>query len=82
MKYEDIRVPTDGSLITVNADGSRNVPDHPIVPFAEGDGIGIKPLSNEGSQRLMRMAIQYAIDNDRVAATLVHKVNIIRHMDD
>jgi isocitrate dehydrogenase len=30
----------------------------------------------------MRMATQYAIDNDRVSATLVHKVNIIRHMDD
>jgi isocitrate dehydrogenase len=41
MKYEHIRVPADGSRITVNADGSLNVPDHPIIPFVEGDGIGI-----------------------------------------
>ncbi|MEJ0040087.1 MAG: NADP-dependent isocitrate dehydrogenase [Gammaproteobacteria bacterium] len=41
MQYEHIKVPTDGLKITVNPDGSINVPDHPIVPFIEGDGIGI-----------------------------------------
>jgi len=41
MQYEHIKVPPGGHKITVNPDGSINVPDHPIVPFIEGDGIGI-----------------------------------------
>ena len=41
MQYEHIKVPSDGLKITVNPDASINVPDHPIVPFIEGDGIGI-----------------------------------------
>ena len=41
MKYEYIHVPADGTRITVNADGSLDVPDQPIIPFIEGDGIGI-----------------------------------------
>jgi isocitrate dehydrogenase len=40
MTYQHIRVPQDGAPITVNADGSLNVPDNPIIPFIEGDGIG------------------------------------------
>ncbi len=36
-----IKVPADGQKITVNADNSMNVPDHPIIPFIEGDGIGV-----------------------------------------
>ena len=39
--YQHIRVPEKGQKITVNADFSLNVPDHPIIPFIEGDGIGI-----------------------------------------
>jgi len=39
--YQHVTVPTGGSKITVNADMSLNVPDHPIVPYIEGDGIGI-----------------------------------------
>src|SRR3954452_21239457 len=41
MQYEHIKVPTDGLKITVNTDGSINVPDRPVVPFIEGDGIGV-----------------------------------------
>ena len=41
-------------------------------------GIGIKPMSETGSKRLMRMAIQYAIDNKRKTVTLVHKGNIMK----
>lgn len=41
MTYQHIRVPSDGEKITVNGDKSLNVPDHPIIPFIEGDGIGI-----------------------------------------
>ncbi len=48
------------------------------IRFPEACGIGIKPVSKEGSQRLVRRAIQYAIDNDRPSVTLVHKGNIMK----
>ena len=41
MKYDHIVVPQDGARITINPDGSLVVPDRPIIPFIEGDGIGI-----------------------------------------
>ncbi|MEM6709943.1 MAG: NADP-dependent isocitrate dehydrogenase [Pseudomonadota bacterium] len=41
MAYEHIHVPTDGAKITVNADKSLSIPDNPIIPFIEGDGIGV-----------------------------------------
>ena len=41
MAFEKIQVPTQGKPITVNADLKLNVPDHPIIPFIEGDGIGV-----------------------------------------
>ena len=48
------------------------------IRFPETSGIGIKPVSEEGTQRLVRKAIQYAIDNDRDSVTLVHKGNIMK----
>ncbi len=51
------------------------------IRFPASSGIGIKPVSKEGSQRLIRMAIQYAIDNDRVSVTLVHKGNIMKYTE-
>ncbi|EYS75091.1 isocitrate/isopropylmalate dehydrogenase family protein [Acinetobacter baumannii 16553_3] len=41
MGYQKIVVPADGDKITVKADLSLNVPNHPIIPFIEGDGIGV-----------------------------------------
>ena len=41
MKYEHITLPSSGERITINADGSIEVPDRPIIPFIEGDGIGV-----------------------------------------
>jgi isocitrate dehydrogenase len=41
MGYQNIKVPADGKTITANADGTLNVPDNPIIPFIEGDGIGV-----------------------------------------
>jgi isocitrate dehydrogenase len=46
------------------------------IRFPETSGIGIKPVSREGTERLMRKALQYAVDNDRSSVTLVHKGNI------
>ncbi|MCI2285361.1 NADP-dependent isocitrate dehydrogenase [Colwellia sp. MSW7] len=48
------------------------------IRFTEDCGIGIKPVSKEGTQRLVRQAIQYAIDNNRDSVTLVHKGNIMK----
>jgi isocitrate dehydrogenase len=51
------------------------------IRFDEGCGIGIKPVSKEGSQRLVRKAIQFAIDNDKPSVTLVHKGNIMKYTE-
>ncbi len=48
------------------------------IRFPETSGIGIKPVSEEGTKRLVRKAIQYAIDNGRPSVTLVHKGNIMK----
>lgn len=48
------------------------------VRFPETSGIGIKPISQEGTERLVRAAIKYAIDNNRKSVTLVHKGNIMK----
>ena len=48
------------------------------IRFPETSGIGVKPVSIEGTERLVRKAIQYAIDNDKPSVTLVHKGNIMK----
>ncbi|MFK7795754.1 MAG: NADP-dependent isocitrate dehydrogenase [Gammaproteobacteria bacterium] len=48
------------------------------IRFPESSGIGIKPVSQQGSERLIRKAIQFAIDNNRSSVTLVHKGNIMK----
>src|SRR5690242_20003632 len=48
------------------------------IRFPETSSIGVKPVSREGTDRLVRKAIQYAIDNDRKSLTLVHKGNIMK----
>ncbi len=48
------------------------------IRFPETSGIGIKPVSEEGSKRLVRAAVQYAIDHSRKSVTLVHKGNIMK----
>ncbi|MCE2705781.1 MAG: NADP-dependent isocitrate dehydrogenase [Proteobacteria bacterium] len=48
------------------------------IRFPETSSIGIKPVSIEGTERLVRRAIQYAIDNNRESVTLVHKGNIMK----
>ncbi len=48
------------------------------IRFPETSGIGIKPVSSEGTERLVRKAVQYAIDNDKPSVTIVHKGNIMK----
>ena len=51
------------------------------IRFEDNCGIGIKPVSKEGSQRLVRKAIQFAIENDKPSVTLVHKGNIMKYTE-
>ncbi len=48
------------------------------IRFPETSGIGVKPVSADGTKRLVRRALQYAIDQDRASVTLVHKGNIMK----
>ena len=67
------------------SDGAKKMIDFMIkemgvkkIRFPETSSIGIKPVSKEGTFRLVRKAIQYAIDNDKPSMTLVHKGNIMK----
>ncbi len=51
------------------------------IRFPQTSGIGIKPVSREGTERFVRKAIQYAIDNKRKSVTLVHKGNIMKYTE-
>lgn len=51
------------------------------IRFPATSGIGIKPVSREGTERLVRKAIQYAIDNDKPNVTIVHKGNIMKYTE-
>ncbi|MDZ5783783.1 NADP-dependent isocitrate dehydrogenase [Marinococcus luteus] len=55
-----------------NEMGSEN------IRFPETSGIGVKPVSREGTERLVRASIQYALDEGRESVTLVHKGNIMK----
>ena len=48
------------------------------IRFPDTSGIGIKPISREGTSRIVRAAINYAIDNDKSSVTIVHKGNIMK----
>ena len=56
MGYQHVEVPEAGEKITVSEDGALNVPDHPIIPFIEGDGIGIDITP------VMRRVVDAAVD--------------------
>jgi isocitrate dehydrogenase len=51
------------------------------IRFPDSSGIGIKPVSREGTERLIRKAIQYTIDNDKKSCTIVHKGNIMKYTE-
>lgn len=51
------------------------------IRFPASSGIGVKPVSREGTERLVRKAIQYAIDQDKPSVTIVHKGNIMKYTE-
>ncbi|MCS0583757.1 NADP-dependent isocitrate dehydrogenase [Massilia pinisoli] len=51
------------------------------IRFPDTSAIGIKPVSREGTERLVRKALQYAVDNDKPSVTLVHKGNIMKYTE-
>jgi isocitrate dehydrogenase len=51
------------------------------IRFPNSVGLGVKPISKEGTSRLVKKAIDYAIDNDRSSVTLVHKGNIMKYTE-
>jgi isocitrate dehydrogenase len=70
------------------SDGARKLIDFLVnemgvkkLRFPETSAIGVKPVSQEGTERLVRKAIQYAIDHDKPSVTLVHKGNIMKYTE-
>ncbi len=51
------------------------------IRFPETSGLGVKPVSSEGTERLMRKALQYAVNHDKPSVTIVHKGNIMQHTE-
>jgi isocitrate dehydrogenase len=70
------------------SEGARKVIDFLVkemgvnkIRFPQTSGIGVKPVSREGTERLVRKAIQYAIDHDKPSVTIVHKGNIMKYTE-
>jgi len=76
--YAGIEWEAETSDATKIIDFLQNTMGVKKIRFSEHCGIGIKPVSKDGTDRLVRAAIQYAIDNDRDSVTLVHKGNIMK----
>ena len=79
--YAGIEWPADSPEATKLIAFLQNEMKVTKIRFSQGCGIGIKPVSKEGSQRLVRKAIQYAIDHQRDSVTLVHKGNIMKYTE-
>ncbi len=76
--YAGIEFPVGSKEVNKVIDFLQNEMGATKIRFPETSGIGIKPVSTEGTTRLVRAAIQYAIDNDKSSVTLVHKGNIMK----
>jgi isocitrate dehydrogenase len=79
--YAGIEWPANSDEVRKVIDFLQNQMGVTGIRFPESSGIGIKPVSEQGSKRLIRKAIQYAIDNDRSSVTLVHKGNIMKYTE-
>ena len=76
--YAGIEWPARSEEVKKVLDFLQNEMKVNAIRFPESSGIGVKPVSQQGSERLIRKAIQFAIDNDRSSVTLVHKGNIMK----
>ena len=76
--YAGIEFPKGSKEVEKVIDFLQNEMGATKIRFPKTSGIGIKPVSTEGTTRLVRAAIQYAIDNDKPSVTLVHKGNIMK----
>ena len=76
--YAGIEWPANSAEVKKVIDFLRQEMKVTKIRFPASSAIGIKPVSEEGSTRLIRRAIQYAIDNNRDSVTLVHKGNIMK----
>ncbi len=76
--YAGIEWPAGSEEVKKVIDFLQNEMGVTKIRFPATSGIGVKPVSSEGTKRLVRKAIQYAIDNDRDSVTLVHKGNIMK----
>ena len=76
--YAGIEFPKGSKEVSKVIDFLQNEMGATKIRFPKTSGIGIKPVSTEGTSRLVRAAIQYAIDNDKPSVTLVHKGNIMK----
>ena len=79
--YAGIEWPANSPGVVKVIDFLQTVMGVRKIRFPDTSGIGIKPVSEEGSTRLIRMAIQYALDNDRTSVSLVHKGNIMKYTE-
>jgi isocitrate dehydrogenase (NADP) (EC 1.1.1.42) len=79
--YAGIEWPADSAEARRVIDFLRQEMKVKAIRFPETSGIGIKPVSREGTERLVRRAVQYALDNQRRSVTLVHKGNIMKYTE-
>ena len=79
--YAGIEWPADSPEVQKLIKFLQDEMDVHEIRFPDSSGIGIKPVSREGSRRLIRKALRYAIDNQRQSVTLVHKGNIMKYTE-
>ena len=79
LRYNEVIVPKGGEYQLVLSDGTLvYLNSMTKVRFPESSSFGVKPVSKEGSQRLVRSAIEYALERKLPSVTLVHKGNIMK----
>ena len=79
--YAGIEWPSDSEEVKVLIDFLQQRMGVREIRFPGSSGIGVKPVSREGSSRLIRKALRYALDNDRRSVSLVHKGNIMKYTE-
>jgi len=70
MGFQHINIPADGSKVTVNQDQSLNIPDNPIIPFIEGDGIGVDITP------VMRKVVDKAVEKAYGGSKKIHWMEV------